>query len=641
MSEKPWLESWEEGKALEPGGQGATKVVRSKTDDRVGVLKVLHKDKDPDRRRRMHREAEALRTLSHAGVARLYDSNTMNFEGTTRLFIVTEYIPGSTVAAAVLRKRFSLDEAVVITTRLVEAVAHCHKNNTGHRDIKPDNIILRGDSNAAPVLIDFGLSFNLDDDASLETPSEQQVGNRFLALPELTTPGSEKRDPRSDLTFCCAIFYFALSGLQPMTLRDEKGAPPHERRGFQEMLAALPERTRLLTNLLLGRGFKQNIAERFQTPQELLAALEGLQTAPEFAGDSANILAAIHRAQNASKQATQTKESRIEALADHLRTYLGPIRSAIREGVAKRVADKVPIRELPVTLTDWKEIARGVLTSRAATIFEYECVTPGIRGFKVRLTCEPKLHDDESPLKLQVRLEPLLRLRDPSMSPWTGADYLLYPSGKFTLIQASRTVGGDDIVQRTLSSIDDDAHWSVPEAAPPIDLHGGITGQRATKPRSIDDLLVILANQGDPVRGHVHFDRDQLRSLVDLPVDQLADMLKRLESRQLIRASRSQGHALPLDTQLTHQGRESAHRLGAHVDSPVADADHLLQQMISAGHSRQEVSCSELSKLLGWPQERVVDAARVLHDQQKGQFRQLMGPDGARIELTEEGRAAF
>ena len=79
---------------------------------------------------------------------------------------------------------------------------------------------MRGGSKSDPVLIDFGLSFNIEDDEVAATPTEQQVGNRFLALPELTTPGSEKRDPRADLASCCGIFYFALSGDQPMTLRD-------------------------------------------------------------------------------------------------------------------------------------------------------------------------------------------------------------------------------------------------------------------------------------------------------------------------------------------------------------------------------------------------------------------------------------
>ena len=161
-------------------------------------------------------------------------------------------------------------------------------------------------------------------------------------------------------------------------------------------------------------------------------------------------------------------------------------------------------------------------------------------------------------------------------------------------------------------------------------------------PKSIEDLLVILANLGDDsARGHASLDREQLARIAPAPAHELADMLKRLESRGLVRVTWTLGNVLPLDTQLTHDGREAAHRLGARVASPVDDADTLLRQMVASGATRREVSCGELGKLLGWSEARAADAARVLHDQGRGRVRQRLGPDGIRLELTAEGRASI
>ena len=84
-----------------------------------------------------------------------------------------------------------------------------HASGVGHRDIKPDNIILRSGICASPVLIDFGLTFNVHDEEEDLTPDWQQVGNKFLSLPEHAMFSQNKRDLRSDLTSCVGLLYFS------------------------------------------------------------------------------------------------------------------------------------------------------------------------------------------------------------------------------------------------------------------------------------------------------------------------------------------------------------------------------------------------------------------------------------------------
>jgi len=401
----PWTTRWEVIESIGGGGQGLTKRVRSKQDGSVAVLKVLKQQRDPDRRGRMHREAEALRTLSHPGIPKLLDSNTAEFGGTTPLYMVIDLIDGPTLEKQVEQGRFTLEEAIALTVRLVEIVAYCHVRSFGHRDVKPDNILMRRGSKQDPVLIDFGLSFNLDEEQPIGTPTEQQMGNRFLALPELTTPGSEKRDPRSDLASCCGIFYFVLSGHQPMTLRDGENKAPHERRDFARVLAGLPERPRTLVNLLFGRGFMYTSDQRYQDAAELRADLEGILAEPNFPSGAERVRAAIEKGQLRNREVAMSHANRDDALGEILKTFIGPICDAVKAEVEVRVANGVPIREIAVDPQDWPGRAARIYNKRKTNVFRYRCKAPGTRGFDVSLQVDRSQYETEGTIRFVLFAE--------------------------------------------------------------------------------------------------------------------------------------------------------------------------------------------------------------------------------------------
>lgn len=109
-------------------------------------------------------------------------------------------------------------DAVNLVLKLLDTVQYCHKAGIVHRDIKPDNIIIRNNDISDPVLIDFGISFNESDtNKTILTPAWQQLGNRFLALPELQVNSSMQRDPRADITQCCGILFLAFADSHPVT----------------------------------------------------------------------------------------------------------------------------------------------------------------------------------------------------------------------------------------------------------------------------------------------------------------------------------------------------------------------------------------------------------------------------------------
>ena len=176
-----------------------------------------------------------------------------------------------------------LVRATIFWPRRSATIETCHRDGVVHRDLKPSNIILRNGEAAYPVVVDFGLSFNNDTAVGDVTRVGEEIGNRFLRLPEHAVGG---RDPVSDVTKLAALFLYCITNIEPRVLVDELGEKPHQR---PRIVAALSEQLtgqRLLAlQALFDRSFDTRLAERFQTVQEFRAALEEVLTMPEVSDD--------------------------------------------------------------------------------------------------------------------------------------------------------------------------------------------------------------------------------------------------------------------------------------------------------------------------------------------------------------------
>lgn len=277
---KPWAQKWIEVKSLSGGGQGDTIIVKSVQDETTqAVLKLLKQAKaeSPKARRRMFQEVANLKILRDAGakVPEVLDHNTESFEDiSVPLYFVMEYIVGNTLADLVEQNNgMSVETSIGITLELCETTRIAIKEGIVHRDIKPENIIVRSATPPDAVMVDFGLSFNEDDDHKL-TSADETLENRFLSLPERRGPDENKRDSRSDLTGICAILHYCLTKCVPGTLRDSSGRPPHQRANYLLSGKVQNEVQLSALNLLLNRGFNYELDSRFQTIDELTNRLE-------------------------------------------------------------------------------------------------------------------------------------------------------------------------------------------------------------------------------------------------------------------------------------------------------------------------------------------------------------------------------
>ncbi|HWA67816.1 MAG TPA: hypothetical protein VG899_15750 [Mycobacteriales bacterium] len=141
-----------------------------------------------------------------------------------------------------------------------------------HRDIKPANVMLRAGSPADAVIVDFGLSFNSSDpDQSDLTRINEEVGNRFLRLPEHSTGG---RSPIADVCQSAGLLIYALTGHEPRTLIDDEGLKPHQRAAIRGILAqSLSAGQYRRLQSVFDRAFDVRAATRYPTAGMLRSAI--------------------------------------------------------------------------------------------------------------------------------------------------------------------------------------------------------------------------------------------------------------------------------------------------------------------------------------------------------------------------------
>jgi len=221
----PWGERWVRDRDAEHfrGGQGVSFTARAKDGDGPRVfIKTLRPDRvrNLPARRRFKREVAAYETLADLGPPRIFDHNADTWEDCrTPMYMATEFIEGINLEGYVEAGRaIDVYAGLACVNELATVLNRCHENDVTHRDLKPANIVLRNSDITTPVLVDFGLSFNNADEDDPLTRLNEEVGNRFLRLPEHRSGG---RAPVSDVTQLAGIFFYIITAHEPLVLRDE------------------------------------------------------------------------------------------------------------------------------------------------------------------------------------------------------------------------------------------------------------------------------------------------------------------------------------------------------------------------------------------------------------------------------------
>ena len=171
------------------------------------VLKVAHADHDLARAR-MQREAEALAAIGGPAVPVLADHGVL---ADGRAWLAMEHIAGTTLGE-VIAHGMRVSHAVELAIAMLESLAQVHAAGWVHRDIKPDNLVQRGDDTIA--ILDLGLARKLPSDPADPTRAGVQVGSLEYMPPEQLLDASAV-DERADIYAFGCVLYELCAGRPP------------------------------------------------------------------------------------------------------------------------------------------------------------------------------------------------------------------------------------------------------------------------------------------------------------------------------------------------------------------------------------------------------------------------------------------
>jgi serine/threonine-protein kinase len=170
--------------------------------------------------RQFQDEARRLATCIHPNIVRVSDF----FVEDGLPYMVMEYIPGETLGNAFVLPAIPLPEATAIhyIRQIGAALQVVHNNGLLHRDVKPDNIILR-EGTQEVVLIDFGIAREFN--SNVKQTHTGLVSEGYAPIEQYLTQAP--RTPATDVYGLAATLYALLTAQVPMPalLRDREKMP--------------------------------------------------------------------------------------------------------------------------------------------------------------------------------------------------------------------------------------------------------------------------------------------------------------------------------------------------------------------------------------------------------------------------------
>ncbi|HEX7333681.1 MAG TPA: protein kinase, partial [Pyrinomonadaceae bacterium] len=235
-----------------------------------------------DRVRRFIQEAKSASALNHPNILTIYEIDEIDSEQ----FIATEFIDGDTLRSRIRRSAFTPGDALDVSIQVASALSATHAVGIIHRDIKPDNIMLRHDG--IVKILDFGLAkLSTRERQTLETDSMAPTQNMIntgvgmvLGTAHYMSPEQARGlelDARTDIWSLGCVLYEMISGRQPFhgstTIDVMSGILNNEPDSLLPHLADGPHE---LDRIVL-HALRKDREERYQTVKDLLTDLKDLK----------------------------------------------------------------------------------------------------------------------------------------------------------------------------------------------------------------------------------------------------------------------------------------------------------------------------------------------------------------------------
>jgi len=266
-------------------GQGGMAAVYKATDlklQRQVAIKIMHPHlaSQTSFQQRFLQEARAAASLDHPNIVRVLSfNNTEN-----NLFLVMELIIGGNLRQYVKRlheenKFVDYQEAIEVIRQLAEALDYAHRQGMVHRDLKPDNVILKPDPdgerlNYRPIVTDFGLA-KLTSSGENAITDQQPIGTYPYMSPEQTL--AENVDTRSDIYALGIMLYELAVGRLPYHPKSIAEAARMHAREPLTLPSAIQANFPPELEAIIVKSLAKDPELRYQTARELSEVLSALQ----------------------------------------------------------------------------------------------------------------------------------------------------------------------------------------------------------------------------------------------------------------------------------------------------------------------------------------------------------------------------
>jgi len=381
------------------GGMAEVFLAEDNRLERNVAIKFLNSEfrQDPERMRRFHQEARAASALAHPNILIIHDIG----EKDGVQYIVSEFVEGETITSRLLTGKLPIEDAVEIAIQVASALAASHKAGIVHRDIKPDNVMVRRDGTVK--VLDFGLAKETHRGAASSFEFDAKTLDRISTSPGLIMGTPQYMSPEqargTELDGRSDIFSLGIILFEMVT-----GRPPFAGGTTADTIAAIltqdPRRIEEFTHdppltliRIIEKSLRKDKAERYATMEHMLSDLRDLKRElmnASFGGGITGGTEARHTAHNtvASRVTKQIVKS----------TWIPVIAITIGLAIAAwwlygfigraTVADPAALRS--VAITNWssgpRELLMAAAFSQDAKMVAYGATTTGSTEIWVRPT---------------------------------------------------------------------------------------------------------------------------------------------------------------------------------------------------------------------------------------------------------------
>ena len=256
------------------GGMGVVYRSRHVLIDRIVAVKLIRPDLRGETHLRawMLREARAANRVDHAHIIDIHDIGETE-EG--ELYLVMEYLVGTSLSSELARGSMVLSRGVDILEQMCAALARAHDLGVVHRDLKSDNILLttRGGRKDFVKILDFGLA-HLAMDPRL-APKGAVFGTPEYMAPEQAR--GEEATPQSDLYALGVLFFEMLTGQLPFRSDDRETLLEMQRTAVAPRPRTIKPDVLPAAEAIVIKLLEKDRRKRFQDAHHLHEELKSLQ----------------------------------------------------------------------------------------------------------------------------------------------------------------------------------------------------------------------------------------------------------------------------------------------------------------------------------------------------------------------------